>query len=273
MINRHSLRSVVGTLALASILFLLALNLTACSDSTTDPVAEENTTAPTLPPADQLVFDFSFFAEPDAAVKADGTYDHFVNAYLRVVVLDAMAHLVLAAPVSAFSAAVNTVPQVEDDGSWVWTYDWIQGSDSVTIVLRGLPVDDTVHWSLGLRPRGSEVTYEWFYGETGSAGQSGLWSFRDLDEPGFPVSGEISWGSVDGGTFLQFHSLEEDSFGDILRFEDRAPDYSVVHTDGLSGISSFIRWNDNGEGSLRVPDYNEGLEACWDQYQQNTVCR
>ena len=272
MINRHSLRSVTGLLALANILLLVTLNLAACSDTSTAPENDPATSAPVLPEAETLSFDFRFFTESDLPAKAAGDHDHFVNAYLRAVVLDAMGRLVLAAPVSAFSAALNTTPVPDEDGSWVWSYDWTDGQEVVTIVLRGLPDGEQVAWSLGLRPSGTDQVFEWFHGTTMDDGQTGHWSFRDLDDPEFPVVGEISWGLLGDGHFLQFLSLEEDSHGDTLRFEDRDPEYAILFTEGLNNQISHIRWNADGSGSLRVPDYNGGLQACWDTYQRNTVC-
>jgi len=272
MINRNSLRSVTGLLALANILLLLALNLAACGETGTAPENDLSATAPVLPEAERLNFDFRFFTESDLPAKADGQYDHFVNAYLRAVVLDAMGRLVLAAPVSAFSAALHTTPVADEDGSWVWSYDWTYGQEIATIVLRGQPDGGQVFWTLGLQPRGSDQVFTWFHGATTNEGRSGHWFFRDLDDPDLPVVGEISWGLLDGGTFLQFLSLEEDSHGDTLRFENRDPDFGILFTEGLGGQESHIRWHADGSGSLRVPDYNGGLPACWDAFQRNTVC-
>ena len=42
---------------------------------------------------------------------------------------------------------------------------------------------------------------------------------------------------------------------------------------GAGGDLSFIRWNADGTGSLKVPDYNGGEEACWDRWQENADCR
>ena len=43
--------------------------------------------------------------------------------------------------------------------------------------------------------------------------------------------------------------------------------------DGPTGDESFIRWNEaTGAGSLLVPDYNGGEEACWDEEQWDVDC-
>jgi hypothetical protein len=37
--------------------------------------------------------------------------------------------------------------------------------------------------------------------------------------------------------------------------------------------SWFILWNDaTGEGSLRAPDYRDGVTSCWDDRQNDVEC-
>ncbi len=271
MINYRSLRSGTGLLAMIALLIILSLQLSGCSNND-DPTTAGTPAPPVMPEAEQLAFNFSFFAPADGLDKANSQHDHFLNAYLRTVLLDATGRLVLAAPVSAFSAAVHNVPEVEADGTWVWNYKWRIGPETVTIVLRGLPVGEVVQWDLSLIPEGSTQEYLWFFGSSSAGGQEGHWTFHDLDSEDFPICGEISWGQVDGGHFLSFLSLEPDSHGDLLRFMDQEPEFSIEFTPGIGSQGSFIRWHSDGHGSLRVPDYNEGLVACWDQYQLNILC-
>ena len=269
MYTIRSLRTGTGLMATAALIFLLIVGLSGCSDTDDSPMAANTPTPPEMPAAEQLQFDFGFFDEGAQLEKAAGDYDNFVNAYLRSVLLEAVAHLVLVAPVSTFSAALNTVPVAQEDGSWVWTYDWHYGPDPITVILRGLPVGDVVEWEMSLSPVGTDYTVVWFTGTTNGNGQEGHWLFHDLDTEGFPVSGEIIWGR----NFLEFVGHDGDAGIERLRFSDNAPDFSIEFTPGDGSATSFIRWNDSGTGSLQVPDYNEGLEACWDVYQQNTVCQ
>ncbi len=271
MHTNHSLRNGTSFLALAALMIILLTQLAGCSEDSNTPESNINT-APILPDSQQLVFDFGFFESAQGLEKSDGEYDHFLNAYLRSVVLDVMAHLVLAAPVQAFSAAVHTVPVADPDGTWVWTYLWTHGSLEATVVLRGLPAGDVVEWELSLIPQGYEQEVLWFFGTSSENGEEGQWSFHDLDDPAYPISGEISWGVQGEGHFLNFLSHDEGQEGDQLRFIDQDPNFSIEFTLGDGGESSFIRWNASGSGSLRVPDYNEGIEACWDEYQMNTLC-
>jgi len=273
MLTKRTLRTNTGLMALAIFMFLFALNLNGCSENEDSPTAVVEATPPLLPVAEQFQFDLSFFDSADSLEKASGDYDNFINAYLRAVVLEAVANLVLAAPVGTFSAALNTVPEAMDDGSWVWTYDWHYGPDPLTISLRGLPAGDVVEWEMSLAPTGSDLTVLWFSGTTNGNGSEGRWTFHDLDTDGYPVSGEISWGASNGSQYLQFVSREPGSDGDVLRFNDNDPDFSIEFSPGDGDQLSFLRWQASGAGSLRVPDYNDGLEGCWDVYQRNVDCQ
>ena len=61
--------------------------------------------------------------------------------------------------------------------------------------------------------------------------------------------------------------------GDSLAYYHNAPFCSIVFTDASANQEWFINWNEeDGTGSLRVPDYKEGQEACWDQEQNDIEC-
>lgn len=269
----RNLRAGTGLLALATLMLLFSLHLGGCSDGETSPTAVTLNEPPVLPVAEQLAFDFSFFEAAPGLDKAAGTYDNFINAYLRTALLDVMARLVLVAPVGAFSAAVHTVPVAQADGSWLWSYDWRYGTDQVGIRLRGLPLGDVVNWELSLVPAGTTAGVPWFSGTTNGDGREGHWEFRDLETAGYPVSGEINWGASQGGTYLEFLSREDGSDGARLRFADDNPDFRITFTSDSGAADSFIQWHASGQGSLRVPDFNGGLEACWGVDLRNIDCQ
>ena len=84
--------------------------------------------------------------------------------------------------------------------------------------------------------------------------------------------GAIHWGGDAAGRYLEFVSHEDDSDGDTLRFTDARPDFSIDFTPGDGSQAWFIRWHADGSGSLMVPDYDDGAEACWDVWQENVDC-
>lgn len=275
MMNPRSLRKGTGMCALAVMMIFLIFNLSGCSDdnSPTAPTTAQNQ-APALPQTADLQFDFSFFdAGTDLEKSGDDLHENFVNAYLRAVVLGAMADLVLTPPVGAFAVALHTVPVAQEDGAWIWSYDWNGYRYPIRVALRGLPAGDHVQWEMRIGPGGVDPTAIWFEGRTSGDGSQGHWLFHDLDDPSQPVCGEIAWGDDETGHFLQFTSREPEDGGSVLRFNEGTSENMITFTPGDGAEASFIQWSVNGTGSLQVPDYNDGAEACWDQWQENMICQ
>jgi len=272
MLFPRTLRNGTGLIALAVLMLLLAMNLAGCSDENS-PTEASAAMAPVLPDPARLDFDFTFLDAGSELQKSDdGIHDNFVNAYLRAVVLGAMAKLTLTPPVAAFSVALHTVPVAQEDGAWIWSYDWHGYRYPIRVALRGLPAGDHVHWEMRVGPGDADPTAVWFEGQTSGDGEQGHWLFHDLDVPEHPVCGEIVWGDDEAGHFLQFTSREMESNGDVLRFNEADPDFVISLTPGAGSDPSFIQWHADGTGSLKVPDYNDGAEACWDRWQENMLC-
>jgi hypothetical protein len=276
MLILRSLRGGLSLLLLAALVAVVALSLNGCSDDTTSPTSTQQATAPVLPDPETLTFDFSFFDDGADLDKATGEHDNFINAYLRVAVIGAVTRLVLTPPVTAFAIALHTRPMLQSDGSWIWTYEWRDGDNRALISLQGLPRFDEVDWTMRvtLQDGGHDVDDAvWFTGTTCNDGEEGRWFFYDFEQPAGPLCAEIAWGEDERGDFLEFTSREPDSDGDTLRYTDADPDYYIDYAEATAADTWFIHWNDDGHGSLRVPDYNGGEEACWDVYQHDTECR
>jgi len=254
------------------LVLILVFTLTGCSDDD-NPASPAGETAPVLPETEALNFNFSFFDAADdlQVAKTEGEYDNFINAYLRVTFLDLVAHLVLAPPVTAFGTALHTPPSLQDDGSWIWVYTHVDGAEEVQIRLRGLPVDDGVEWEMIVTF--DDVNNEvWFAGTTHDDGDTGSWTFFDVENAPSLAVAEISWGEGEAGRFLLFEVLAGDDDGDTLEFTDGNPRFAVDHLDASTGNELNIIWWADGHGSLVTPEYNEGALACWDTDYLNVVC-
>jgi len=272
--NHPLIRNALLLTALAALLLVQ----TGCSEDSAvapdDPAAV--TEAPALPDPQLLNVDLGFFADGKAA-DGQKSQSHFFNAYLRAVIVTAFTQLVLAPPVEAFSIALHTPPSLQDDGSWIWVYTHVDGQAEVQIRLRGLPLDDRVQWSLRVSDNDPAHPLDnvlWFDGETSDEARTGAWTFYDFRLEDAPAVAEVRWGEDERGNYLVLECLAGEDTGKSLTYLEDGPLNAIEYREPEQEGPWFIRWNeDDGSGSLQVPDYNYGEQACWDTQQQDTDCR
>jgi hypothetical protein len=256
-----------------SLAFLGIALLFACGCSDENSTNPEADSAPALPAAETLTFDFDFFQEPPPLARV--SQQNFVSAYLRVVVVKAMAQLALTPPVAAFALALHIVPSPRPNGSYLWVYTWVNGGEEAQIRLRGKPLGtERVDWQMRVSSTVEGWDRElWFRGETWNEGDGGSWVFRDLAIEERPDVAQLEWGSDAEGGYLRFTDLYN-NVGDTLEYREDGSLHSLTFTDASDAdLGWFVRWDDvEGTGSLQAPDYNEGEEACWDAQKIDTDC-
>lgn len=272
-------RRTLTTLTLAGVL-LTALLVAGCDNGADlDPAAPDQDSAPVLPDAGALAVDLGFFADGARTAKAAGQANFF-NAYLRAVLVEAMTDLVLAPPVAAFALAVHTVPSLQDDGSWIWVYTFVDGDEEAQVRLRGLPDRDAqgalVRWQMRVTLHDTHHDLDqalWFDGITRRDGNQGAWTFYDPDQPVAPAAAFLTWSHAPARHELHLEALHGDDAGDALTFSVTGPEHRIDFGEGGSAATWFIRWDaSDGSGSLQVPDYNGGHQACWDDDQYDVAC-
>ena len=151
----------------------------------------------------------------------------------------------------------------------------MDGTEEAQIRLRGMPLSDgRVAWEMRVSNNVDGYTNElWFEGETWTDGAEGTWRFHDFESPGKPVVARLEWGHDENGDFLRLTD-EHTNVGDSLEYREDGVLKSFTYTDADAPLQSwFVKWNESdGSGSLRAPDYNGGIEACWDGRQNDAVC-
>ncbi len=268
MKTRTQLRNILLLTVAAAILALAG-----CSEDTPlGPTAEPQAEAPILPDAEMMSVDLGFFDQGKDYDKAAGR-QNFFNAYLRAVIVTGMTEMVLAPPMAAFSLAIHTVPSYQPDGSWLWIYTVVNGEQEIQIRLRGTISSDHVDWEMRVTALDEGFENElWFDGTTRDNGNTGHWTFYDAGQSGAPA-GELYWENRFDANTLRIVALAGDDTGDELIFSEDGNLHRIDHHDAGTGDDSFIRWNEtDGTGSLMVPDYNGGVEACWDENQFDVDC-
>ena len=283
----------------------------ACSDD--DPAAPAEESAPALPDASTMALDLSFFdpAPVDRASIASGEpllvesatgKDNFINAAVRVYFVELVFWAALQPPVSAFALAVHSVPQLQDDGSWLWTYIYVENEIEYRIFLYGSDHGNHTEWRMEVSTNDPAMPLEhfvWFTGEAMKDESSGYWQFYEpvvgsamAAAPGLSRTSDLGPSSVSSGT-PGVQSVRIDWLngpgrtheltvlnnmpggvdeGDNVVFSSSFEMSLVEFTDVSVPAIYNVTWYRDGSGSIEVPDYNNGEKACWDTRQNDTVC-
>jgi hypothetical protein len=229
-----------------------------------------------------------------AAVSPAALKLNYLNAAVRVFFLNVVTYAALAEPVAAFATAIHSVPQYQQDGSWLWTYVFVDNSGSeYSIFLRGKRMDSYVAWSMEVSSNDPAMLLDhflWFEGEVETDERSGYWQFYEPDSsamaaatlfagnetetPGVPCV-RIDWRSssaVDRRLAFLINKPEDTAEGSTLVFEEALEMTSIEFYDAASGNTGAIIWYREGFGSIEWPDYKDGVKSCWDVWQYDVVC-
>ncbi len=285
------MRNTIHTLIIS---ILVAATLAGCSaeDGTqpvgTPPVATPEE-APALPPAASMQFDFTFFDSGAGFIDKDGIQSssetlgmfNWLNAVVRVAVINVAVATAFTPPTLAFTTALSAEPVFEAPDTFVWNYIWAEEpGHEVVINLRGRIDMPYVVWELRVSDNQSTPQLDeflWFHGESSLVDDSGYWIFNDIGEGGEEVEmARIDWDvEAEDQRELVFENVEvgHDDYGDRLTYLVEATIISVRFHDDSEDLDADITWDEiTGAGSLRVPDYNDGERACWDEQQQDVEC-
>jgi hypothetical protein len=277
------MKSHLGAIALVA---LLVPALAGCGKEPTAP-RQAASDAPAVPPSASMAFDFALFRSAPATqayaahpsgVDATLARSNWINAVVRVVYINLTVADIFAPPVQALEAALHTTPVLGEDGWFTWTYAFTQGPRVVTLRLRGRIDGAKVTWRMLVTDPAATPAmqdFPWFTGESRLTNDGGFWEFNDRRN-GLPVAvARIDWSASATRRELGFRNIDAGSadLGDQLLYQVDGDQDAITFHDASDGTDADITWNEKtGAGSLRVPDYNGGERACWDEHQENATC-
>jgi len=288
-LHRHSI---------AAVMVALVIGAAGCGqNSVTDPDAGGTASdAPALPSVAKTMrvnLDFFGIAEPTLDTqsletgKPSGNLEqyaavvnrsNFINAYVRAVYATLITYDALEEPIAAFAFAIHSVPQAQDDGSWLWTYIFVDQSTEYSVFLYGTPMPGgRVSWRLEVSsndPAQPLDHFVWFDGETG--GGNGYWQFYEpVDETAGRPLARVDFldGKVEHRLTITVNGAGHEDEGDVLDFHETEFTGSVSYTDASAGTTSTVLWRADGTGYIQAPDYNDGTQSCWDEHQRDAECR
>jgi hypothetical protein len=289
--------------ALCLVAIIGLMGITACSKDS-EPLFGTGTDsgAPALPAVSTMTMDLSFFgvdgtttaqaraqADGEMLVANAGIKENWINAVIRVLFVQLTLYDILEEPVGAFVAAAHSVPQKQDDGSYLWTFIFVEDGAEYSVFLYGKPNVDVVDWRLEVSTNIPEFLLDhfvWFEGQSRIDETSGYWQFYKpvlttsaLAVAGAATDGEpvirMDWENLGGGherlTVLVNEIGGEDE-NDRLEFNASPNAHSIDYHDADVLEDHNITWYADGSGNLTVPDYNNGATACWDIHQDNIAC-
>jgi hypothetical protein len=227
-------------------------------------------------------------AELEQAAAANRT--HFINAFVRALYVQLLMFDALEEPIGAFALAIHSIPQEQADGSWLWTYIFVENGMEYSIFLYGTPApsDNYVDWRLEVSTNNPDFRLDhfvWFDGRSYTNDSAGYWQFYD---PVFGGAVPASSPATDGVATVRIdwqnpspteHRLRVEvngeghvDEGDYLEFFESSFLATIDHYDASEDAYSNITWYADGSGSITVPDYNDGETACWDTEQKDADC-
>jgi hypothetical protein len=298
-------RTLALALALVSSVYLMA----GCSknDTIALPAGDDDAaTAPELPSVSTMKVELDFFGVPAPAVDqsllvqtspegypqaaAAGEHENWINAFIRALYVQLVMYDAIKDPVGAFALAIHSVPQRQDDGSFLWTYIFVEDGVDYSIFLYGTPATDRAIWRMEVSTNNPDLPLDhfvWFEGESMRDNSHGFWQFYAPVLPGGaatastpPTEGEpsirIDWENLsrtEHRVTVTVNGTGLEGEGDYVEFYNSSEMGKIDFYDASADVLSNITWYADGSGSLTVPDYNGGLQACWDTQQINVECQ
>lgn len=269
--------SIAKKILVGTALFIVILGFVGCA--TEEDNEEEIAQTPELPPTASMTMDFSAFGGSKMAPELLAPGKNFTNAAARVLFLDVAVILALTPPATFFKSASNAMPIDQGDGSWLWSSDLIFLGKEYQANLTGITKIFGASWSMKVTSDQYKVpldNFEWYKGENTMANTSGNWQFFDPDVPEEAKQiATIEWTveSVDKGKIFYTNTDDRSpNFDDKLTYSVDGTTASIMFHDASENIISEITWDlVTTAGSIKVPNYNNGERAYWDENKQDVV--
>ncbi|MEZ4316740.1 MAG: hypothetical protein R3F61_04535 [Myxococcota bacterium] len=204
----------------------------------------------------------------EGADEMPRSYSNYLAAVAGVIAVDVTTALVIAPPAIAVGVAA--------DGTLVQTAPNVWEATN-TVDLLGTPV--TTHltvawvgvgWLSEMRLSSDDVSEQlWFDGFVSNDGQVGWWDFY---ENGTDLAGVVEWTSdgVDGQ--FGYGATKGDNAGDVVVYASLDGVGSVSVYDASADELVWVAVNEDQSGSVRLLDFNGGVEACWDTAYLDAPC-
>ena len=258
-----------------SLVLIAALALlTLCTKEPNDPVGQ----APAIPPASTMKMDFSDFSS--TALPKTATKNNWFWAATNVTFWNTAIVVTLAVPVSAFAESFNHNPELQSDGSWLWSYSFQVLGVSYTANLYGAIKPDGIYWDMFITQQGLYTDFHWFSGVSNLTVTEGTWDINlepadprpflhiDWHRSNDDLSGDIKYTNVIPGS--------EQNGGYIYQAFNQPAPYTGMYDIYIAGSDNLvqIRWNKDTLAGRILDALHFGDDAwhCWDSELNDADC-
>jgi hypothetical protein len=249
---------------------------------------DPNEEAPDIPPESTFLIPFDDFTEDNDGAKRIGVdpttaqfgFENWGFSALNVGAWNAIITVGLAVPVAAFVASFEHEPELEDDGTFVWTYSFNVASIMHTAELHGRIEGNNVNWDMYITREGDYEEFNWFSGVSTLTETEGSWTLNKNPQDAVPFI-EIEWHrDPDTGAYdITYTNVEPgaEANGGYIAFAvdpdaDRDASYTIYNAE--VGNMTEIQWRRaDKSGRVRAEHHFDDNDwHCWDDELQNADC-
>jgi len=260
--------------SLLSLLFLVV----SCTDNPSD----IGGTPPELPPASSMNMDFSTFQNSQKLEYTTvQSADNFGRAVSVALVLKAVVDANLAIPKLLFAAASksNVKAQLNDNEKWEWSYTKTASSNTYSVrLVASREGNDMVTWECYVTNTKLGLDNQLFFkGTANSNATQGTWTYYNLQNTNSQEEiSQISWavkGQNDVSLKLVVASDRNGYKGDYIKYAFDGSVKTASYYDAGADETTKLQVNvDTHAGFIKSPNYNNGMQSCWDDNLKDTAC-
>jgi len=270
---KHSIFKSASSITL--VVLLLSLATISCNK-------DEKDAAPVLPPESSFVMDFSDFLNTKSVESGvANTFRNRTLAVTNVAVWNTVIFVNLAVPVATFRESFNHTPELQEDGSWKWTFNVTVGIHTYTASLFGKVDGASVNWEMYVSKTGPGAfsNFLWFSGTSNINLKSGTWRLYTAPGNSSPIV-DIEWyknsdndfgikytnvvpGGNDNGSYISHGRTTDATFNAFYEIFLKSQNNKVE-----------IKWNTTTKnGQIRDPKfYGTNSFYCWDASGKDITC-
>jgi len=251
----------------------------------------EDKKAPDIPPLATMYIDLGEMTDITKSIETGKT--NWVYSATTLTVWNALVWSRLALPVAAFESATSYQPEVINDVTWTWQWEYpIPNNDEYTARLTGtLQTASTIKWEMYISKTG-DGTYEdflWFEGTSATNGKDGQWIVYcspDYPEKLLQIDWKIEEEQIGEIEYTYLRKLNDSRVSD--KFYGSTLAYGLQEDnnfDAFANISAYdfqteqtgsteMEWNRTSYwGHVKAElFFGDNEWHCWDNYGNDVDC-